>query len=57
MRLTERVRIQVRVEAYNALNHVNYLSPASRDISNANYGLILSAADGRQVQLGLRLEF
>jgi len=54
---TERLRIQIRAEAYNAFNHVNYLNPASRDISNANYGLILSAADGRQVQLGLRLEF
>ncbi len=55
--LTERVRLQFRAEAYNALNHVNYLQPASSSISAANYGLITGAAPARQVQLGLRLSF
>ncbi|MBN8731400.1 MAG: TonB-dependent receptor [Acidobacteria bacterium] len=55
--ITERVRIQFRAEAYNAMNHVNYLEPASTSISAANYGLITNAAPARQIQLGLRLSF
>lgn len=55
--ITERVRFQFRFEAYNALNHVNYLEPASFDITNANYGLITAAAPARQMQVGARLSF
>ena len=55
--ITERVRVQFRAEAYNALNHVNYLEPASTSISTANFGLITGAAPARQIQLGLRLTF
>lgn len=55
--LNERVTLQFRAEAYNALNRVNYLQPASASISAANYGLITGAAPARQMQLGLRLSF
>jgi hypothetical protein len=54
---TESVGIQLRFEAFNALNHVNYLQPASSNIDNANYGLITAAAPARQVQIGARLYF
>jgi hypothetical protein len=56
-RLSERFNLEFRGEAYNALNHVNYLQPASTNINDANYGLITSAAPARQMQLGLRLSF
>jgi hypothetical protein len=56
-RLTERFQLEFRGEAYNALNHVNYLQPASTNINDANFGLITGAAPARQMQLGLRLSF
>lgn len=55
--ITERVNFQLRFEAYNALNHVNYLQAVSYDISNPSYGLITAAAPARQLQLGARLSF
>lgn len=55
--ITERVRLELRFEGYNALNHVNFREPASADIDNANYGLITAAAPARQVQIGARLSF
>ncbi|MBK5294689.1 MAG: TonB-dependent receptor, partial [Acidobacteriia bacterium] len=55
--INDRIRLQFRAEAYNALNHVNFLEPSSASISAANYGLITNAAPARQVQLGLRLSF
>lgn len=55
--ITERVRFDFRAEAFNALNHVNYLEPASTNINNANYGLIIAAAPPRRVQFGLRLTY
>ncbi|MEK7406140.1 MAG: hypothetical protein AAB225_13625 [Acidobacteriota bacterium] len=42
-RVTERVRFELRFEASNALNQVNYPEP-STDIDSANYGLNTAAA-------------
>ncbi len=53
----ERFRAQFRAEAYNAMNHVNYLGAQSYDLSNANYGLIANASPARNVQFGLRISF
>jgi hypothetical protein len=55
--ITERFQLEFRAEAYNALNHVNYREPGSRNINDANYGLITAAAPARQMQMGLRLSF
>lgn len=55
--ITERFGLEFRAEAYNALNHVNYREPGSRNINDATYGLITAAAPARQIQLGLRLSF
>jgi len=55
--VTEKVKLELRFEAYNALNHVNFREPASSDIDNALYGLITAAAPPRQMQIGARISF
>jgi hypothetical protein len=63
-RLTERVGLQFRAEAFNVLNHVNYGQPNTTFVpgtnglnSSGSFGVISSARDPRQVQLGLKLHF
>ncbi len=55
--ITERMRLELRVEAFNALNHVNYNEPQSSNIDNANYGLITGSAPARQMQIGARISW
>ncbi|MFN3324955.1 MAG: carboxypeptidase regulatory-like domain-containing protein [Bryobacteraceae bacterium] len=55
--ITERVKLALRAEAFNALNKVNFNDPASTNINNANYGLSTGAAPARNVQIGARLQF
>ena len=55
-RITERMHMEVRVEAYNALNHVNWGTPIT-NISDASFGQITSSWAARQVQIGARLSF
>lgn len=52
----ERFSAEIRGEAFNALNTVNFNNP-NTNIDNANYGLITGTAGGRQIQVGLRLAF
>jgi len=47
-------RLQVRVEAFNLFNRVNYAPPASNR-SAATFGTITSTFDARQVQLGAKV--
>jgi len=49
-------RIQVRVEAFNVLNNVNFDLPNSSQ-NSANFGKILAAGDPRIMQLALRVSF
>ncbi len=46
--------LQLRVEAFNALNHPQF-SGVSQNISSKNFGVITSARPGRIVQLGAKL--
>ena len=48
--------IQVRAEAYNALNHVNLGNPGT-NLGTSNFGRILSAGAARTIQFGLKLAF
>jgi hypothetical protein len=51
-----RARVQVRIEAFNALNNVNLDLPNSSQ-NSGNFGKILSAGDPRIMQLALRVSF
>ncbi|MPY90420.1 MAG: hypothetical protein GEU99_21175 [Luteitalea sp.] len=54
--ITERFRLQLRVDAFNALNHTN-LGGLVTDISNSNFGRLMSAAPSRSMQIGVKLMF
>lgn len=54
--LTEQVGVQMRVEAFNLLNRVNYDLPDSF-VGSPSFGAILSAGAPRRLQLGLKLLF
>jgi hypothetical protein len=55
--ITETVKLQLRAEAFNALNHTNLGTP-NRFVNTPQFGTITEAATpGREIQLGLRLSF
>jgi hypothetical protein len=55
--LTERVHLEMRAEAYNALNHSNLGTP-NRFVNTPQFGSITEAATpGREVQFSARLSF
>ncbi len=55
-RITERVRLQIRMEAFDCINHAN-LSSLQSNISNAQAGVSTSRSDSRVVEFGGRLSF
>jgi hypothetical protein len=55
--ISSRFRVQLRAEAFNALNHTNFNNPNATVTAGANFGRILSAYDPRVVQFGLKLLF
>ncbi|HEY0461752.1 MAG TPA: carboxypeptidase regulatory-like domain-containing protein [Pyrinomonadaceae bacterium] len=55
--ITERLRAEFRIEAFNVFNWVNYANPNS-NIAGARFGAIDRAATGpRVIQLGAKLNF
>ena len=54
--LTERVRMEIRIEGFNAFNRVNLNGPSS-DLSSNTFGQSTSTLSPRQFQAGVRLEF
>jgi hypothetical protein len=54
--ITDTIRFDLRVEAYNLLNRVNFNNPGST-LGAADFGVISSARPARTVQLGARLSF
>jgi hypothetical protein len=52
--LPKAATLQLRVEAFNAFNHPNFLG-VSQNISSPNFGVVTSARDGRIIQLGAKL--
>jgi len=54
--IVEKVRLQLRCEMYNSLNHVNYGNPDVL-LESPNFGRILSAGGPRSVQIAGRIDF
>jgi hypothetical protein len=55
--VTENMKVQIRAEAFNALNHTNLGTP-NRFVNTPQFGTITEAATpGREIQLGLRISF
>jgi hypothetical protein len=54
--VTEGKQLQLRVEAFNALNNVNLYLP-NADLSVGNFGKSTQAYDARTLQAGLRFIF
>jgi len=55
--LSERMHLEMRAEAYNALNHSNLGTP-NRFVNTPQFGSITEAATpGREVQFSARLSF
>lgn len=47
-------RVQFRSEFFNSLNQVNFSNPVTT-VSSSTFGRIRAAADGRVIQLALKL--
>jgi hypothetical protein len=57
MRITEKLNLQIRAEAFNALNHTNLGTP-NRYVNEPQFGTITMAmTPGREIQLSARLSF
>ncbi|MBS1791101.1 MAG: carboxypeptidase regulatory-like domain-containing protein [Acidobacteria bacterium] len=55
-KLTERTKLQFRAEAFNVFNRANFAPPGTT-LGAANFGIITSTEDPRQIQFAARLYF
>jgi hypothetical protein len=54
--MSERIKLQLRGEAFNLFNAANYDVPDGV-LTSPNFGQAIGAFDPRQLQIGLRLSF
>jgi hypothetical protein len=62
IRITERVGMEFRAEAFNVLNHTNFQLPGAHNATNnritqGNFGQAGTTFNPRQMQLGLKISF
>ena len=61
--LSERFKLQFRSEFFNAFNSPDFGNPAnnanslSTNVTQGNYGQVVAAANGRQIQFALKLTY
>ncbi|HEX9000678.1 MAG TPA: hypothetical protein VGB07_12305, partial [Blastocatellia bacterium] len=55
-RFTETAKLQIRAEAFNIFNRANFQTPGTA-FGAANFGIISSTEDPRQIQFAARLYF
>ena len=62
--ITEHLKSEFRVEAFNAFNHPTFglpgttFTPGSNGLnSSGSFGVVTAATDGRELQLALKLLF
>ena len=53
---TEQAKLQIRMDAFNSLNHTN-LTSFSTDINNARFGKFTNTRGARVIQLNARFSF
>ncbi len=56
IRFNESMRLQLRGEAFNILNHTNFRG-LSTNVTAANFGQVISVRDPRTIQLGVKFYF
>jgi hypothetical protein len=56
-RITERQSLQLRFEGFNFANHPNWNTPPANITAPATFGLVTSARDMRQMQVGVKYSF
>lgn len=54
--VSEDAKIQIRMEAFNLFNRVNFLQPIPQ-INDSRFGRAVGVFDAREIQLGLKLTF
>jgi len=54
IRLSEITALQFRADAFNALNHAQFMNPDS-NMSDTNFGKITTAGPSREIQLSLKI--
>ena len=55
--ITEKTSVQLRFEAYNLFNHVNFANPVG-DVASANFGRVTAIrGNSRLLQLGAKFIF
>lgn len=57
IRFGESVRVQLRAEVFNLLNHTNYRSFLSTNVTSTSFGLIGAFRDPRTMQFGAKVNF